>query len=302
MKTTNWLKIAVAALISAFTLVSCPLPTGIGIKSIDWVIENVDQSYSESSDFSARIYFDIYFETPGPTANDIASVYIKPLVGDIWWNLEDPDKISKAYNAEKNYLSRRLYSSYLSTNGSILPVGIYDFTVTYSDGSVAKSSLLVPAPGSIVAGSTSYVYAEGYEDALNPPSGYAALPLQADNITAVRSASELTIKFSVTDDKIYNGIVWFYDSEQAYIGPTDWFRDFSTGSVSSVLNNEELHNDGAENTLTLLESDIRFEEGKGMNDIDSLFIMLSDGRQYASNGNRYYDTRSISEKMTVTTN
>ena len=303
MKTTNWLKIAAAALILAFILAACPLPsnTGIEIENIGWVIDNIDASFSGSNDTSARIQFFISFETPGPTASDIASVYIESLIGNTSWTLDDPARIAKSYNAEKNYFWCRLHSSYLSANGSVLPVGTYNFTVRYSNGSVVKSSLLVPAPGAIETGSTLYVYTEDYMTASNPPTSYAALPRRANNISAVRSESELTIKFSVNDSNIYNSSVWFYDSEQAYVGTTDWFRDFSTGSVSLMLNDGKLHNDGTENTLVLSESDIQFDEGKGMSDIYSLFIILTDGFQYASNDSTY-DTRSISQEVFVGTN
>ncbi len=146
-----------------------------------------------------------------------------------------------------------------------MPVGTYNFTVTYSNGSVAKSSLLVPSPGSIEVGSTSYVYTEEYRNASNPPSGYAALPRRADSISANynSTSSKLTIKFSVTDDKIYNSVVWFYDSKGAYIGTTDWLRSFETASISSTLNSGgALHIDGIVNTLILLESDIKFNDDK----------------------------------------
>ena len=305
MKTTNWLKIAAAALILAFILAACPLPndtdnTGSEIESINWVIDNIDTSFSESIPYSASIQFFINFETPGPTASDIASVHIESLIGNRSWIFDDPAENAKLYDAERNYFWCRLVSTSFTYNGSVLPVGTYNFTVTYSNGSVAKSSFLVPAPGATVIGSTSYVYTEDYMAASNPPSDYAALPRRANNISAVRSATELTIKFSVNDGKIYNSKVWFYDSEQAYIGPTGWFRDFSTGSVSSALNDGKLHNDGTENTLVLLESDIQFAEGKGMTDIDSLSIFLTDGFQYASN-DRTYDTASISQKVDVVT-
>ena len=305
MKTTNWLNIAVAALILAFILAACPLPndtdnTGSEIESINWVIDNIDSSFSESIPYSASIQFFIKFETPGLTASDIASVYIESPIKDISWVVANSASITEGYDAEENYFWCRLSSSSSSTNGSVLPVGTYNFTVRYSNGSIAKSSLLVPAPGAIETGSTLYVYTEDYMEALNPPSDYAALPRRANNISAVLSASELTIKFSVNDGNIYNSEVWFYDSEQAYIGTTNWFRDFSTGLVSSALNDGKLHNDGTENTLVLSEFDIEFAEGKGMTDIDSLFIILTDGIQHVSNV-RTYDTTSISQKVEVAT-
>ena len=303
MKTTNWLKIAAAALILAFILAACPLPsdTKIEIESINWVINNRDSSFSKTNTAAASIQFFINFETPGPTASDIALVHIDSLVGNIRWTFDDPAENAELYDAEGNYFWCQLVTTSFSYNGSVLPVGTYNFTVTHSNGSVAKHSHLVPAPGSIEIGSTSYVYTEDYTNASNPPSGYAALPRRANYISADRSASELTIEFSVNDGSIYNSAVWFLDSKEEYTGATDWLRNFSTGSVSSALNNGKLHNDGTENTLVLSESDILFKEGKGMSDIDSLFIILTDGFQYASNDSTY-DTKSISQEVFVSAN
>ncbi len=39
-----------------------------------------------------------------------------------------------------------------------------------------------------------------------------------------------------------------------------------------------------------------------MSDIYSLHIVLADGLQYTSDSDEFYDTRSISEKVSVTTN
>ena len=284
------------------TACSFPAPTGIGIESIDWIINNRDTSFfSDPTGATVDIQFDIKFETPGPAASDIASVYIDSLIGNLRWSFEDPSKFSEAYDAKEYVLSCAIYTT--NNNAHVMPIGTYNFTVTYSNDAVVKYSFQVPAPGALEAGSTSHVYTEDYIDAGNPPFNYAALLRRATSISAVHDslASELTIKFSANDDKIYNSGVWVFDSSNIYIGYINWLRNFSTDAVSSVLNDGQLHSDGTENVLVLSKSDIQFNENKGMSDIHSLHILLADGLQYPS-GNRTYNTRSISEKVVVTTN
>ncbi len=302
MKTIDWLRIATATLILVSTACSFPAPTGIGIESIDWVIFNRATSFvSDSTGGTAVIQFSIKFETPGPAVSDIASVYIGSLIGNIGWSFKDPSKFSETYNAKEYVLTLLITGSKIDVH--VMPIGTYYFTVTYSNDAVVKYSFQVPAPGALEAGSTSYVYTEDYFDAWNPPSNYAALPRRATSISAVHNslASELTIKFSVNDDKIYNSNVGFFDSSKNHIGAIDWLRDYSTDVVSSTLNNGQLHSDGTENTLILSKSDIQFIENKGMSDIHSLLIFLADGLQYPL-GNRASNTMSLSEAVFVTTN
>ena len=198
-------------------------------------------------------------------ARDIASVLIEHPLEDLFQKFDDPTEIAKHYDTASHVFGVELIFDDYADNGSVLPIGRYNFTVTYSNGAVAKSSLLVPAPGSTKMGSTSYVYTEDYDEASNPPSNYAPLPLRASINSAVydSSASNLTIKFTVDDEKIYNCFVWFYDKNLYYVGETDWYRNFKTGAVSSWLNDGSiLYTDGTENTIVLPVSDIQFQEGK----------------------------------------
>ena len=306
MKTTGRLKITIAALIIVFIFAACPLPSPVGteIKSIGWHINNFDTTFFSSPDESdsASIMFFVYFETSDLVASDIASVRIKPPGVDWSWVYDDPTKIAERYNTE-NYSFRPWISSRrYADNGSVLPIGRYNFTVTYSNGAVVESSLLVPAPGSKETGSTLFVYTEDFAEASNPPANYAPFLRRASIISADydRSASDLTIEFSVDDDKIYNCGVWFYDTSRSYVGETRWYRDFETGEVSSWLNNDsgEFHIDGETNTIALQVSDIQFKEGKEMSDAYSFHLVLTDGHQYASDPNVIgYDTKSVSKKL-----
>ena len=302
MKTTGRLKVVIAALILAFIFAACPLPSPVGtaIKSIGWYLDNIDTSFFSSPESgSASIMFLVYFETSDLTASDIASVRIKPPGADWEWVYDNPADIAKHYDTENYCFVPWNYSTAYADNGSVLPIGRYNFTVKYSNGAVVESSLLVPAPGSKETGSTSFVYTEDYTS--NPSADYAPLLRRASIIPAVydRSASDLTIKFSVKDDKIANCGVWFYDTSLSRIGRTGWYRDFETGEFSSWLNSgSELHIDGTENTIVFPVSDIQFNAGKEMNDVHSFHIVLTDGRQYASDSNpNAHDSKSISKKL-----
>jgi hypothetical protein len=308
MSILNSLKLLVSAIFLTFVLTACSSSSGQDnnpeIERVFWYMENIDQSYWRTfRDQSAYINFSIHFKQSNITASDIKSIVVTAPTGRKWIN-DDAAYIEANFDPQipKYTGMRRLYSTYHSSNASVLPIGNYKFNVTYTSGEVATFALLVPEPGSTGTDTVSYTYTEDYVYASNPPDGYSELPLRATiNSTLLdTTTSQLSVDFSVNDPKVYNGYIWLYDASGNYIGLSEQFRDFASGTVSTTVNlGATFTNDGTANSVVLLDRHIEFNSGYTMSDIYSLHVVLTDGIQYAAD-DRSFDTRSISAKSFVT--
>jgi hypothetical protein len=306
MKTTFLCRAGVflACILVLFT--SCDLAErNPAISDIGWTVENIADSWwgTSSTKRSANINFWISFEESELTAEYIESVSILA-PNDRSWVYDEPEAIDARFDPDSGVFGgwQRLYSPYYQSNGSVLALGDYVFEITYTSGVIVSETLTVPAPGSTTTNSMSYFYTEDYIGASSPPSGYIALPKRAEISSAIFDTvnSEIDISFSVDDSNIYNCSIWFYNSAGTYVGGVDWFRDFSTGILSSMINNSsELYTDGTTNNIAVPYTEINFLSDYSSSNIFSMHIVLSDGKQYVSSTVSGYDTRSVSEKCNI---
>ena len=92
-----------------------------------------------------------------------------------------------------------------------------------------------------------------------------------------------------------------YDATGAFIGRMkDPFRD-EAGVLSSYLNTGTvLRTGGASNTILVGTSQMVFQTGKSIKDVDNLHVVLFDGRQYKGTSTPLeIDSQSISAVKTV---
>ena len=274
------------------------------ILDIGWTLENIDSSFWEDSDSYRSAFLNIWiaFEESELVAESIESVAIVSPTG-VYWQITAPEALTYYYDTESLVFGGwfRFYSTSPASNGSVLPIGNYEFDVTYTNSKTVTKLFTIPAPGSTTSGSTSYVYTEDYTGTIG--GDYKALPKRANitNCVLTSANTEVTIEFNVDDSNIYNCSIWFYDESGNYVGRSGWLRDFSTGSLASVINNgTELNVDGSNNSIVLSLADISYQEGKTSADLNSVHIILTDGLQYASSTDiDGYDTRSISAKSFI---
>lgn len=274
----------------------------VSIESLGWIIENRDPSLSSSST-SARLRTYINLVDMGLEASDFASVEITdPSDDDGHWFFDTLDEFGDNFDREYSTFTFTLVDS-SRDNGSVMPLGDYVVTLKLKNGNSATQTLSVPAPGSREADGYSFVYTEDYSGAGNPPSNYAALPKRATitNATLDAQASTLDVSFSVTDDMIYSGWLWFYDEAGEFVGYTDYLRNYETGAVMAQLNGgASLLTDGATNTLNLTAASeqLTLVNEASFSDIASVSVVLTDGKQYADTKSSY-DTRSRTGKFNV---
>lgn len=286
----NLLKKTLLLIFVMITLYSCPDPATlqtIEIEGIGWYIENIDDSFwSDGFDGSSCfISFYLHYTGDSITYSDIESVTVDD--GSGGWDLTiGPDDI----NTEDNTIALIL----LYGSAHRIKIGNYDFEVILTNGETASYSFTVPAPGSTSTNGDDYVYTEDYSGTIG--SNYSTMLKRATNISGTKNASDLNISFSVSDSRVFNGWVYFFDSSDNYVGASDYFRSYSSSSISSFINGGAgIYNNNSINNLTLPSGDITFASGQAFSDISRYFIVLTDGNQYA-NQQSTYDTNSIAAK------
>jgi hypothetical protein len=288
--------ILLMSVITIIILVSCTSPSenlAIEITDIGWMYENIDYLFWTSPSYTASCYgqFFIYYTGSEITALNLQSVEMNHIYSGRTWNFNlDPSNIDIT-NHCIGVFPNRFYSSYLSSNGSVFPIGPFLFTIILTNGNECTFTFDAPAPGSLTSNSKQFIFNEDYSGTID--SNYIQTIKKATIGTRTKDASSIQINFTINDPLFYNGFIWFYDNSNTYIGKTSYFRIIGTGALSTIINGgSTLYTDGNNNVVNLQSSNITFFSGYSFSQITKFAIVLTDGAQYAGT-NHTYDCRSI---------
>jgi hypothetical protein len=266
-------------------VVSCPVQQqntdskSITITGLGWFIYNIDSSYFSSTPSSHAFYaFYVSYSGSDISASDISNARISDPTN--WgWDLDlgslDPQK--------------KVLASGFCYDGSAvntLKIGNFKVEIKLKNGSVVSYTKSIPAPGSTTPNGFTSVYTED----TSKPSGGTPLIRRISTtsygtILKDTANSRLSIPFKIDDSNVYNGWVWLFDSNKNYIGySTQSFRNTTDSGKTSIID-KILDNTGINyNTITLKDSDITYNTGKTFADISQFAVILTDGYQYASQG------------------
>lgn len=272
-------------------------PKTVSITGVGWYEENIDPSFWAASPPSGHAYYDFMIHYAGDiTFADLeyARVY---LPDGRYWLISANSNLFDATNRVIGGWGR--WRDDIQVDA--LPIGPLQVEVKLTNGAVATHTRTVPAPGSTTAGSFTTMHTE---DLLSPPITSAPMVERASvgpTNTLTTATGTISLTFSVSDPKVYDGFVWFYDAAGAYLGAFIWFRDPLTGQFAPQLAGSTLHADGTTNTLTLQAADLQLEPGATVGQITSFHVVLTDGAQYPQ-GNSFlsYDCRSVSARASLT--
>lgn len=266
------------------------------ISQVGWILSNLDPDINFCPQDHGNIYvsFFIDFHDKNISSSDIDYLNIKSPTGKYWHfhSQEDIESIMKSnnYDIAVNHV-------HIEDSPNLLPLGEYTFEVVLHNGNRDTEKLNVSAPGSTDTDGNIRVYTEEYKLAANPPEKFISMPKRAtiSNVSLNEENSQLNVNFSVDDSIIFNVWLYFYSSNNEYVGMTEYLRNFETGELSNVLNNGmDFYIEGSDNIVKLEADDIIFADNKSaMKDISIVRVALSDGRQY-NDSSITYDTESIS--------
>ncbi len=270
------------ALLFGLTLIlaGCPTPGApktIKIEKMGWVLENLDTSYWSSGfdDATCFGWFAMPYTGDGIVLSDIEFIHIHQ--GDISWNI--PPEADNVDIENKCIYIFNAWTSSLSPNGSVFPIGEFTFEVGLVNGESSTYILDVPRPGQTTSGTMGYVYTEDYGGA--PGANYTPMLKRPVFVSDLLGGATIDISFSSNDPIFFTGHVDFYDNSNNWVGNSPAFRSYGSGIVAAFVNGgAALNNDGTPNALSLVSGDITFATGKTFGDIAKYRVTLTDGAQY----------------------
>jgi hypothetical protein len=285
----------VLPVLAALCLCACSDSTGprgkeIRITSMDWTYQNTPPDYN--STFSLSMDFSLRYTGANLVLADVVSATVSSASDPGWWWNLLPNGTSLNDSAKTiGYGWYNLYSSSLSSNGSVMPCGKFNFAVVLSDMDAAQDTLNAPGPGAAQGGGCKFVYNEDYHNQVT--SEFCPVLRRPAVQTATRIGDTIAVAFSIADTMAYGGWLWYYDANNKYIGMSERFRNSTTKALSSILNGgSELTTDGATNTVKATASTSTMLPGEQYGSIRSVRVVVTDGRQYPTTAR--HDCRGVS--------
>jgi len=267
----------------------------ISIDDLGWYIENIDTSYWTGTAPDATCFYDFFIHFKGNfSLGDISYARVYAINSTIFWNL--PINSTFVDMANKVIMSPRFY---YETPGHYLPIGNVKGEIKLKNGQKASFDKIIPAPGSTSQGTYNFVYTEAYSS--TPGADFAPMVKKASVTSYSKNDINQTVSitFSINDNKVCDGWIWFYDSSNNYIGVSTHFIDTATGNLyTSLFTGGVFNTNGTNNTFNITDTDITFGTGYDFSNIAKFIIVLRDGKQYMPDSYSSYDCRSISVKST----
>lgn len=287
-------------------LSSCPNP-GIGtprsaeISHIGWILENIDRDFwssSTSSTPTAFINFSGSMVDKKLTAEDFLELRATCSDGT-YWSFDSSDISSSGlFNAATGkFADVRCWDS---NNPDEIFIGTIIISVTLKNGSTDTFSLIVPEPGSTTTGGNTLGYTEDSDYDSSSVPNTTALLRRAVISTVTNDGTDIVVEWSVDDNRVNTGNVWFYTSSMDVVGSADnlLIDPVSRDIAISCNGGGEFYTDDTTNTIRLNSSSINFQSGYSIGDIERVVIPLWDGNQYPAE--TWYDCRSYSGSFPVT--
>lgn len=284
----------------AIIVVGCSLSsntTNVQISDVGYSISNVPADWwvSSSSQTPSLVYkFTLQFSGE-LSSGDINSARI--YIGDTsrYWSFYSSD-----FDASLNRLSANNF--WWTANDNELPIGQFTARVELVNGKVLEKTFLVGIPGHIEPSSYSYVYNSDEENQADNISSSAKTLQKVTINSAIKTNSEITINFKIHGDNVHNGWVWFFDTNENYLGYSGLFLDADTGAIKAGLNSGQAFNNEnlEDNLLAIQQTGISDSSGSvislaDFNNIARCRVVVCDGAQYEYLGKySYYDYRAIS--------
>jgi hypothetical protein len=296
MKLTKLRSLAILCALAVLVFFGCKPPGGsdITITYLGWYYENIDLTFWDTAPGAQTAFYDFFVGYEGNIAfSDISSATVTAPGGGTWNVCPN----SNFFDAQHKVIGGfgRFYDG---SDPNVLPIGNFKAEVVLHDGTVARHTGRIPAPGSTTTGTYTSMHSQDGPSAADS----APMMLRATVSTATLHTTTKTviIEFSVSDPLVYNGYVWFFDSSENYLGGFHYFRDPVTGVISPALGGNLFVN-GTVNTLTLGSGDLTLAPGVSLADFFSnaaeCVVVLTDGAQYGAGASHpRYDGQSISAR------
>lgn len=256
----------------------------IAITSVSWLLDSVDGSFWTSGT-PATMLCDFKLSYSGETTqNDVIKVHIGDKDKDYWWTTKIKDGGAASINStEKTLLTdySYLFTTAFSSNADVMPIGNFRAVVVFADGTEEKFDFVLPSPGQNTSGSYEYICSQDFGGSLS--DNYVKALTRPIVESADADGSAITLQYKITDSRVEDGFVNFYNSNKEDVGVTNKELSELTPSFSK---------DGALLTATIATTNIDFQEGYGFSDIANLVVGLKTASNPANGNSGYHRART----------
>jgi hypothetical protein len=252
------------ASLSLFVFLSrCAINEPPKITMHSWLTENIHPDFWTVVPPDGTALFFIECTVSDPDGTDDITKVIMSSPDSCEWTLKDID-INKNLFDQKGYMYGRFRT--LSHPNTIM-LGNYRITAVDSEENESSKTFSFGRPGSTTG--TGFIYSEEYT---GPTTGGTEMIDKAVITGGSKAADSITVEFTIDDTRVFNGLVWLYDSDKSYITWSGFFKDTINGGSG-------INKSGGTNTLVIREEDL--EPGAfTWNDISRCHVVVTDGEQY----------------------
>ncbi len=172
----------------------------------------------------------------------------------------------------------RLFDTYMSDNGSMLPLRGMTLQVELSDGTVASQRVDVPPPASSTPDER-FLVAEEYRGELTAEHAFA-IERASIRSAALRGGS-LRVVFGPVDPRATNGRLVLLDGARELVGESPTFSNDISREPRAFLNDGSRLRSGEENVVELGFERMVWQAGRSADEAAFVYVLLRDGGQFA---------------------
>lgn len=254
-------------------------PSPVAVRDVVVLYENIAPSFwpTGSARRGYRLFLNAWvdLELEPRAARLVREIRLHDPFGSHWTIPFDPDELA-GRGGVGGWL--RLYDTFMSDNGSMLPLRGMTIQVELSDGRVVSHAVEVPPPASTTPDER-FLVAEEYRGQLT-----------AEHVFAIERASirEATVRGGVVrvvlapvDARATNGRLVLLGDDRELVGEGPSFYNDISREPREFLNDGTRFRDDAENIVELRVDAIEWDDGRSLADASLVYVLVRDGAQFA---------------------
>ena len=273
------------------------------ITRVGWFVENIEPSYWTATPHRpGQLFYDFFLHYTGSfSASDVKTARVYLPGGTTWWTidpavyLDNTNKILGGYN--------RWYSG-SDSNDDALPLGTLKAVIEFNNGTSTSFDFTPHKPNALVNGGYTYVATAAKASVIGSTLATPAVSFPT-SVVANKTASGVTVAFTLNDLNINSGYLWFFDASDKYLGGFFDFRDSKTNAVSTLFTPASTFHTSGNNSITIPQAslspaDSTINTADMLSNMTKVVVVVIDGAQYTPLGYADNDYTAISARQPIT--
>jgi len=251
----------------------------VEIREVVALYENVAPSFwhGSSARRNYRLFLNVWIELDlnRDAAEQVRDVRLHDPFGSHW-----PIPFDRARLGEQGTVGGwlRLYDTFMSDNGSMLPLRGMTLQVELADGTIVSRTVDVPPPASTTSDER-FLVTEEYRGDLTGDHVFAIerVPIRD---ASVRSGT-LRVVFGPVDPRATNGRLVLLDEARELVGESPSFYNEISREPRAFLNDGTRFRSDEENVVDIAIGQVEWADGRSAADAVAVYVVLRDGAQFA---------------------